>query len=385
MVTIMTIYNKQNPFLATIIDRFPLSKCGSKKYTHHIALDISHSGITYEVGDSIAVFATHDPELVQRTLQAMRATGEESIVDKHSGQTLPLKEFLSTKANISELSRKLISELAIRQIDPKKRERLQFLLEEGNKDALKEYQAGHELWDALAENEEVTFALQELCDFLMPLLPRFYSIASSMVAVGDRIDLTVAHFQYLSNGFIRHGVCTHYLCHIAPQGVPAVPIYLHPHRGFTLPEDLHANLIMIGPGTGIAPFRGFMQERMAKKAPGKNWLFFGEWTKAYDYFYEDYWVSLQRESKLQLDLAFSRDQEHKIYVQHRMLEHAEELFRWIEEGAFIFVCGDAHRMAKDVDATLHRIIQEQGKMDEHGTKEYVKRLRNEKRYLRDVY
>lgn len=381
----MTLHDKQNPFLATILERYPLSKKGSNKHTHHLTLDISGSGLNYQVGDSIAVFPTHDPELVQRTLQAMRMSGDEPVVDKHSGKNFPLKEFLKSKANITEMSRKLISEVAARQTDTAKRAHLEYILQEGNKDALKEYQAGHELWDMLEANQEVRFDLQVLCDMLMPLLPRFYSIASSMYAVGEKVDLTVAHFQYVSNDVTRHGVCTHYLCHIAPIGVPVIPIYLHPNRGFTLPQNHHAPLIMIGPGTGIAPFRAFMQERMVKEAPGKNWLFFGEWTRRYDYFYEDYWTELQSKGKLRIDLAFSRDQEHKIYVQHRMLEHAEELFRWLEEGAYIFVCGDAHRMAKDVDATIHRIALEQGKMDEHGAREYVKRLKAEKRYLRDVY
>lgn len=381
----MATYNKQNPFLATIVERYPLSKSGSNKHTHHLSLDIRGSDLTYHVGDSIAVFPTHDPELVQRTLSAMHADGTEMVSDKHTGQPWPLREFLSTKANITELSRKLIALVADRQPNPQKKEHLLYILQEGNKDALKEFQAGHELWDVLANNDEVRFAHQELCDLLMPLLPRFYSIASSMLSVGERVDLTVAHFQYLSHGVLRHGVCTHYLCHIAPVDTPHVPIYVHPHRGFTLPQDPNASLIMIGPGTGVAPYRAFMQERLSTQAPGRNWLFFGEWTRAYDYFYEDFWNSLEQSGKLRLDLAFSRDQEHKIYVQHRMLEHAQDFFHWLEEGAYIFVCGDAHRMAKDVDATLHHIIQQQGKTDEQGAKDYVKRLKVEKRYLRDVY
>lgn len=380
----MTAYSKQNPFYATIVERYPLSKSGSQKFTHHIALDISNSGLSYRVGDSIGVLPTNDPELVQRTLEMLHATGEEQIVDKTGAKHL-LKDFFSTKANITEMSRKLVAEVAARQREPQKQERLKFLLEEGNRDAFKEYQAGHELWDIFHENEEVQFPIQELCDLLMPLLPRFYSIASSMKAVGERIDLTVAHFQYLSKGFLRHGVCTHYLCHTAPEGTPSVPIYVQPSREFSMPEDPNAHLIMIGPGTGVAPYRGFMQERMVMDASGKNWLFFGEWTRAHDYFYENYWTELEAKGNLRVDLAFSRDQEHKVYVQHRMHEHAPEFFRWLEEGAYIFVCGDARRMAKDVDAMLHRIVQEQGHLSEQGAKDYVKKLKSEKRYRRDVY
>jgi sulfite reductase (NADPH) flavoprotein alpha-component len=172
---------------------------------------------------------------------------------------------------------------------------------------------------------------------------------------------------------------------LAPLKEAVVPIYIQPSHGFTLPEDPRTPIIMIGPGTGIAPFRAFMQERMTSQSEGKNWLFFGEWNRAYDYFYEDEWASWEALGGLKMDLAFSRDQEHKVYVQHRMLEQAKELYSWLNNGAVIYVCGDAHRMAKDVDATLLRIVQEQGNMDEAGAKAYMKQLKSAKRYLRDVY
>ena len=220
---------------------------------------------------------------------------------------------------------------------------------------------------------------------LMPLLPRFYSIASSMKEVSNEVHLTVADLKYISNQHVRRGVCTYYLCELAPMHQEIIPIFVQPHHGFTVPENRDADLIMIGPGTGIAPYRAFMQERMALNATGKNWLFFGECYRAYNYFYEDYWNSLAAQEKLEIDLAFSRDQEHKIYVWHRMLEKAPEIFNWLQNGAYLFVCGDAHRMAKDVDATIHKIVREQGGMDEHAAKNYIKQLKAENRYLRDVY
>lgn len=381
----MTIYSKTNPYIATLKERYSLCKPGSQKHTFHAVLDLQGSGITYNVGDSVAVFAEHDPELVKRTLHAMHCVGGELITEKHTGKSLQLKDFLRTKGNITEVSKKLIRELATRQFDPWKKERLNYILAESNKDAWKEYQAHHELYEVLEENPEVQFEYQELCHFLMPLLPRFYSIASSMKEVGEEVHLTISDLKYLSNGRMRYGVCTHYLCDLAPMHKQVIPIYVQPHHGFTIPPSLDASLIMIGPGTGVAPFRAFMQDRMADKAAGKNWLFFGECNQAFDYFYQDYWESLESKGILKVTTAFSRDQEHKIYVQHRMMEHAEEFFQWLQDGAYVFVCGDMHRMAKDVDAALHKIIQEQGKTDENGAKAYVKKLKTEKRYLRDVY
>jgi len=379
------IYNKNNPFLATIKERYSLCKTGSNKMTHHVVLDLTNSGIRYNVGDSIGIIPTHDQELVMRTVKAMGAKGDEPILDKAINQQIPLRDYLAKKSNITEVSRKVVQELARRQTHPAKKEHLEFLVAEGNKDALKEYQKNRELWDALAENREVKFDPIELCHMLQPMLPRFYSIASSMKVVGEEVHLTVSYVKYTANEHLRLGVCSHYLCDLAPMNVSTIPVYIQSSHGFTLPENPSANLILIGPGTGIAPYRAFLQERLATGANGSNWVFFGEWNRAYDYFYEDFWQELEAKGNFRIDTAFSRDQPHKVYVQHRMLEKAEELWRWMENGAYVFVCGDAHRMAKDVDATLHQIIQEKGGLDEQGAKNYMKKLRTDKRYLRDVY
>lgn len=379
------MYSKSNPYFAFIKERYDLCKPGSHKNVFHVVLDLQGSGMTYQVGDSLAVFADNDPELIENTLRAMKSKGNEVILEKHTGQPISLREFLTKKGDATQISRKLISEIALKQTDPQKKQRLESLLIEEHREVLKEYQATHEIWDALEENPEVEFTPQELSHLMQPLLPRFYSIASSMEQVGEEVHLTVAELQYMTNGHLRRGICTHYLCALAPLNQKVVPIYVQPHHGFTLPADPDASIIMIGPGTGVAPFRAFMQEREVKKSKGKNWLFFGECYQAHNFFYEDYWAMLEKGNRLRIETAFSRDQENKIYVQHRLLEHGAELFEWMQQGAYVYVCGDAHRMAKDVDLVLHQVVQKYGKMDESAAKQYVKEMRTTKRYLRDVY
>jgi sulfite reductase (NADPH) flavoprotein alpha-component len=373
------MYDKNNPFYATIKERYSLCSSGSLKNTQHIVLDLKNSGLKYNVGDSIAVFPVNDPDLVARTLKAMQATGQEFVTDK-AGESIHLETFLTQKANLTDISRKLLGEVAKKRPHPKLEEL------EQDKELLKAYLNSHEIWDLLEAYPEAHFTPDELCSLMMPLLPRFYSIASSMNSVGDEVHLTVALLKYYASGHLRLGVCTHYLCNLVPIGQPVVPVYIHPNTvGFTIPEDPEKSIIMIGPGTGIAPFRAFMQERMHGKGNGKNWLFFGEWNREHDYFYQDYWHDLEQKGFLRVDLAFSRDQDYKIYVQHRMKEHGKELYQWIKEGAVVYVCGDAHRMAKDVDATLHHIVQEYSGMSEADTKAYFKEMKAQKRYLRDVY
>lgn len=379
-------YSKQHPFLASIKERYTLSKLGSKKNTQHLVLDLRGSGIRYEVGDSIGVFPRHDPELVDKTLQALRTTGKEIIQNKQTGEMISLADYLTTKANITDISPKLFREVSARQPNIDKKHILEELQQENNREACKTYLQKHEVWDFLLANEEVAFAPQELADLLMPLLPRFYSISSSQRFVGEEVHLTVAPLEYESNGHKRRGVSTHYLCQLVDLQVPIVPIFVQPSHGFYLPQYPHIPLIMIGPGTGIAPFRAFMQERLLHdQSKGKHWLFFGEWNRAYDFFYEEDWQEFSKKGHLRLELAFSRDQEHKVYVQHKMWEQGEELFQWLEEGAYLYVCGDAQRMAKDVEAMLQSIIQEFGRKEAQAAKEYIKHLRQQKRYLRDVY
>ncbi|MBA3238292.1 MAG: sulfite reductase [Parachlamydiaceae bacterium] len=379
------VYDKQHPFLASIKERYWLSNPGSQRQTYHVVLDLKGSGLQYHVGDSIAIYPINVPSVVDRTIEAMKADPNTTVTDKQGVALYSLHEYISRKANIGDISRKLVTEIAHRQPVPGKKEYLEGLLQENNREAFKAYVEVHQLWDLLVANKEVTFTPQEVINLLMPLLPRFYSIASSQKVVGDEVHLTVSRLHYISNEQERFGVCTYYICSLAPMGIPDIPIYIQPHHGFTLPSDPSVDIIMVGPGTGVAPFRAFMQERVAVLGTGRNWLFFGEWRHDFDYFYQDYWENLEAEGHLKINTAFSRDQEHKIYVQNRMWDERESLYQWLENGAILYVCGDAHRMAKDVDAMLHRIIETCGNKSEREAKDYMKALRSSKRYLRDVY
>jgi sulfite reductase (NADPH) flavoprotein alpha-component len=241
-----------------------------------------------------------------------------------------------------------------------------------------------EVIDFLLQHHSVHFTPEEFVGLLSKLQPRLYSISSSLKAFPDQVHLTVDVVRYESNGRIRSGVCSSFLAERADDR--PVPVFISPSK-FRMPENGSVPMIMVGPGTGIAPFRAFLQERKALGAKGKSWLFFGSQKERCDYFYREEFDQLQAEGYLtKMTCAFSRDQEHKIYVQHRMLENAAELWKWIDgEGAHFFVCGDAKRMAKDVDAALNKIVQEQGGMDAEKASEYVEKMKAEKRYKRDVY
>jgi sulfite reductase (NADPH) flavoprotein alpha-component len=377
--------DKSNPFPATIKERFPLTKPGSSKETYHVALDLSHSGIEFKSGDSLGIFGQNDPMLVEHVLQAMKASGEEPILDTRSNQTFPIRHFLSFKANLSRLTSSFLKLLYEYETVHDKKNDLHRLLQTENKPLLSQYLQSHDPLDLLKEYAGVQAPLQELCAQFGPLLPRFYSVASSLKALPNEVHLTVALFTYTHAGEQRYGVASHFLNHLAHEGITPVPIYVLPAHNFRLPEDPHTPIIMVGPGTGVAPFRAFLQERIACNAPGKNWLFFGECHRKFDFFYEDFWTQLVQDGSLRLDLAFSRDQAEKVYVQHKMYENAADLWAWLQEGAYFYVCGDAHHMAKDVDAMLQRIAKEQGNLTDDAAKAYVKQLRTEKRYLLDVY
>lgn len=378
-------FGKANPFLASVKEKRWLSKPGSEKQTYHIVLDLHGSGFQYHPGDSLGIFPINPPELVAHTLKAMGASGSEVVTDKHGEGSFLLSEFFTHNANITGISRKFLTEIAHREKTAEKKEQLDWLMAEGNKEALKAHLENHQVWDLLMNHPTASFTPQEVVNLLMPLLPRLYSIASSQRVVGDEVHLTVSRLSYVSNSHQRLGVCTYYLCDLTPLNEPVVPVYIQEHHGFTVPEDPAADIIMVGPGTGVAPFRSFMQERSARGDQGRNWLFFGECHRALDFFYEEFWNELQEKGMLQVEPAFSRDQAEKVYVQHRMMERGAELFEWLENGAVLFICGDAHRMAKDVDTTLHRIIERYGNKTEQQAKTYMKELRAQKRYLRDIY
>ncbi len=378
------MYDKNRPYLATVKEKILLCGGVSEKKTQHVVIDLEDSGISYEVGDCLAVYPCHDPDQVVKTLKVLKASGDESVYDSRTEETLSLYDFLHYRRNIADVNRKLIMQAASGHPVEENKLFLMSLLEKENRDRLKHF-IERPLWRFLEEHFHEHMSLQDVCDCLQPLLPRFYSIASSQKQHGREVHLTVALVEYDYEGHQKHGVCTHYLCNLVQAERTRVPIYIHKHRGFTLPEEPSTPIIMIGPGTGVAPFRGFMQDRIADSASGANWLFFGARHSDQDFYYKDFWLELVRQQKLRLDLAFSRDQGQKIYVQDRMAENAEDFYKWLQAGAIVYVCGDAKRMAKDVDKTLHDIVRQQGGLTEQGAKDYILSLRKEGRYLRDVY
>ncbi len=380
-----SLVSRLNPATLTLKERVLLTGPGSTKHTYHVVLDLKNSPIRFKVGDSIGIYPENDPILVQHLIDAMKATGDEPIEDIRSKTQFTLRDFLTRKANLSRVTSSFLKLFYTYEPSHDKKNDLGRLLQPDNKPLLSQFLHAHDPLDLFKEYAQARLPLQEICTQFGPLLPRFYSVASSQHHIQDEVHLTVALFTFSHSGQQRYGVGSHFLCQLAQTGSTPIPAYVQPAPHFTLPENDAAPIIMVGPGTGVAPFRAFMQDRIARRASGKNWLFFGERNRTSDFFYEKEWETYMNEDKLRLDLAFSRDQSDKIYVQHRMLENAKDLWHWLQEGAYFYVCGDAHRMAKDVESTLITIAQQQGNMSEEAAKYYIKTLRSDKRYLADVY
>jgi sulfite reductase (NADPH) flavoprotein alpha-component len=320
---------------------------------------------------------------VTHLIEALQASAEEEILDTRSGQTLSLRQFLTHKANLARLTSSFLKLFYAHESTQTRKNRLQHLLDE--KTRLTQYLTSHDPLDAYKEFGSHAVPLQALCEQFGPLLPRFYSIASSPLIYPDEIHLTVALFSFSHQGELRYGTTSHFLSSLALPHTTPILAYVQPSSHFSLPQDPTLPLILIGPGTGLAPYRAFIQERVALNAPGNIWLFFGERNRATDYLYEEELEAWHRSKHIKLSLAFSRDQPEKLYVQHRMLENAPELWKWLQEGALFYVCGDAHQMAKDVERTLIQIAQSQGSLTEENARLYVKTLRTSRRYLTDVY
>lgn len=375
-----TAFGRTNPFPAHVKLNRRLNP-GSEKDTRHIELNLTGSGLSYEVGESLAVHPTNDPKLVDEILHTLCATGDELVPAASKGkEPLPLRAALLREYKITQPTPKFLKAIAERaSAAPLLKE----LLHPERKQDLDAYVWGMDMIDFLLQHSSIKFTPEEFVGLLSKLQPRLYSIASSLKAFPDQVHLTVDVVRYESHGRQRQGVCSSFLAERA-EGHP-IPVFISPSK-FRLPEDGNTPIIMVGPGTGIAPFRAFLQERKAIGAKGKAWLFFGSQKESCDYFYKEEFDQLQKDGVLtKMHCAFSRDQEHKVYVQTRMLENAAELWKWIDEGAEFFVCGDAKRMAKDVDAALQKIVQEHGNMNPEQANEYVEKMKAEKRYKRDVY
>ena len=368
--------SKENPYHSSLLVNRLMTE-GSDKETRHFELCLKDSGIDYLPGDSLGVHPVNCPEAVSDLLGATGYSGSEEI--DLGEETLRLQDALSRRLACTVLSRMQVKKFnEIAQV-PK----LEDLLKSENKEALADYLWGRELIDLFLEFPQQGLKAADFAGLLRPLAPRLYSIASSLSAHPAEVHLTVAIVRYESHGRKRQGVCSSFL---SDRVVDTVPCYMHANKNFKLPEDPDTPIIMVGPGTGIAPFRAFIEERINNGAKGRNWLFFGDRTQAHDYLYGEEWEGYRKDGILtELDLAWSRDQNEKVYVQHKMLERGAELWSWLQEGAVFYVCGDAFRMAKDVDQSLREIASREGNLDEEEATKWVRSLQREKRYLKDVY
>ncbi len=373
-------YTRNNPFPAKLVVNRSLCAEDSEKDTRHFELDLKGWGLNYEVGDSMTVWPTNDPALVDEIIQKIGAKGDEAVKGPNGDTTL--REALFRDCRITQTTPRFLKTITERAVNGAPL--LSELLKPERKQDLDTYLWGMEVVDFLIEHPSIKWTPQDFLDLLAKLVPRLYSISSSLKAHADQVHFTIDVVHYESRGRMRKGVCSTFLAERA-QNAP-LPVYPNASK-FRLPEDGNTPIIMVGPGTGVAPFRAYLQERKAIGAKGKNWLFFGSQHRHCNYFYEDEFEHQKRDGFLtRLDLAWSRDAAEKSYVQHKMHENADEIWKWMDgEGAHFFVCGDARRMAKDVDAALRKIIQEHGGKTEQQTNEYVEKLKADKRYKRDVY
>ncbi|ROZ88910.1 sulfite reductase subunit alpha [Gordonia sp. OPL2] len=371
-------WTRKNPYPATVVANTLLSAPTSDKEVRHLEISLGDSGIDYQPGDGISISPVNDAELVDRIITRLGASPDTVIADRKTERTL--REALTHHYEISTPSKYLLDYIAQRSQDAE----LTHLTSTGDREALDAWMWGKDVLDLLDVDPTLTISPDELIAELRPLQHRVYSISSSPLAHAGTVHITMATVRYRSGDRQRGGVCSTFLADRRPEGTQ-VGMFISPNNSFRLPSD-DTKAIMIGPGTGIAPFRSFLHERAARGARGGNWLFFGDQRRDHDYIYADEIDGFVTDGLLdRLDLAFSRDQEHKIYVQDRMREQGADLFRWLSDGAHIYVCGDATRMARDVDTALREVVAEHGGLTDDEAQDYIDDLKRAKRYLRDVY
>jgi sulfite reductase (NADPH) flavoprotein alpha-component len=374
----MAEYSLNHPFGASVLERVNLNRPGSAKATFHVALSLAGSGITYTPGDALGVWPLNHDDLVGSVIAQLDLAADAPVVVR--GDAVTLFEALQRLCEITAVTRPVVKKYAALSDAAV----LQELLAAGQHQALLAWSAGRDLLDLLQEFPVPGLGAQELVDLLRPLPPRLYSIASSQRVHPDQVHLTVGMVQYRLRERQRYGVCSSYLSAIEPG--QEVPVYHYENRHFRLPEDGATPIIMIGPGTGVAPYRAFLEERQARGDSGANWLFFGDQHAATDFLYEADLRAFQQRGVLnRLDLAFSRDQAEKVYVQHRLEEQAAEVYRWLEEGAVLYVCGDALRMAPAVHATLVSLIARQGAISAEEAEARLSQFSKANRYQLDTY
>lgn len=373
-------YDRKNPFQAPLLESRPLTSSSSQKDVRFVSFSLKGSGLKYEVGDALGLMPENDPVLVEAVLKAMGARGDE-MVTTASGHEVHSFDALAKHCVITKVGEDVASLLASSASDPSEAGTLKTLVD----DDVEGIPATWDLLDLLAQFPSARAPIADFVAALPTLQPRLYSISSSLKAHPDEVHLTVGVVRYAQGGRLRKGVASNFVTETLRTRQKA-GVFVHTSPGFRVPADGSVPIIMVGPGTGIAPFRAFLQERAATGAPGRNWLFFGDQTRDHDFLYRYEIEGYQRSGVLhKLDLAFSRDQAEKIYVQHRMEENAADLWDWLESGAHFYVCGDARRMALDVDRALHAVVAKQGNRSPEAASEYIKNLSQAKRYQRDVY
>ena len=377
------VHSRKNPFPAPLLKRQRLDGAGSEKETFHYEFSLHGSGLVFEPGDSLGVFPANAPELVDEIINLLGFTPDDEATST-SGETISLRATLERERTITAPSRQFV------QLVAERIPAAHFLLEycdPNNRAKLDAYLWGRHVVDFALEYPELRNKLSasEFAGSLSKLQPRLYSIASSLKRYPEQAHLLVTNVGFVSFGRARKGVCTSFLSERIEEGT-RVPAFIHSAKHFRLPDDPAAPIIMIGVGTGLAPYRGYLHEREAIGATGRNWLFFGEQRRAANFYHEKEFADYAASGLLtRFDTAFSRDQTSKIYVQHRIREQGREVWSWLKDGAYLYVCGDAERMAPDVDAAIHAVAEEHGGMSKEAAAEYVVNLRTAKRYRRDVY
>ncbi|MFC6650106.1 assimilatory sulfite reductase (NADPH) flavoprotein subunit [Paenibacillus rhizoplanae] len=374
-------FSRNHPFHAEVLENLNLNGRGSDRETRHLELSLAGSNITFEPGDSLGVYPENHPQLVEEIIAAMGWTADERVPLNKKGEEGTLQEALLRHYEITVLTKPLLEQAAGLTSAPALKE----LLAPGRQQELKEYIQGRDLLDLIQDYGPWEAPASIFVTILRKLPARLYSIASSYNANPDEVHFTVRAVRYESHGRERYGVCS---VHCAERVQPGatLPVYIQNNPNFKLPADSSVPVIMIGPGTGVAPFRSFLEEREEQGAEGPSWLFYGDRHFVTDFLYQTDWQRMLKDGVLsRLDVAFSRDTEEKVYVQHRILEHSKELYRWLQEGAHVYVCGDEKHMAHDVHSALITVIQEEGGLSPEAAAAYLETLQQEQRYQRDVY
>lgn len=381
-LSLPSVYNRANPYKARLTANYSLSGQGSNKDTRHLVVHLGDSGITYVPGDSLAVVARNFPKTVDDLLPHL-GLEPDAPVTQPAG-TMELRDVLINQYILNRVSKKFVKAVLEKLPADGKKQALAAIV--GNEEAFDDYVFTRDYTDVLIEYP-ATFTVAEFLPLANKITPRLYSIASSPKAHPGEVHLTVAVVTYTTHGRTKYGIASGYLAYGQDLNKDEMPVYIQSTKHFHMPPP-DAAMIMVGPGTGIAPFRAFLEEREFDGAKGRNWLFFGDQKRATDFLYEAQFLDLQRKGILtRLNTAFSRDQVEKIYVQDRMQENGAELWKWLQEGAYFYVCGDAKRMARDVHQMLITIAQEHGGLSPEAAKEYIEVTfaKTEKRYLKDVY